>query len=310
MTEAESQTYHNLLALNMDLAAAETIYAGIRPAAQIPARMAIAEFASKAFCPSLSNKTGRLSSVVTCMNSPLRAALSWHGDEIMSVDVVNSQPLCLAAIADCPEYQSVVESGQIYEEIQQKIGVSERNLAKEAFMAFAYGPICNAKSKTYGRTAEEIAANNPVLRRSITRKADRQRKKGVVIQDEATLRRGLDKKQLTKELRARTAEYFRKSFPKAVNVLDSLKSGTGRKSFKKAARKLQQIEADAVINGSFLPLASQAIPVLSVHDCLLTTPANVGMVENTMSTEISAHLSSISGRKIAVELKTTKWSEN
>ncbi len=50
--------------------------------------------------------------------------------------------------------------------------------------------------------------------------------------------------------------------------------------------------------------------MLSVHDCLLTVPAHVGVVEKTMSNEIAAHLSKIAGRKIVVEVKTTKWSEN
>ena len=310
MTELEKETYKNLLALEFDLADAETIFAGIRPAARISARMAISEFASKTFCPSLSNKNGRVSSVVTYMNSPLRAALSWHGEEIMSVDVVNSQPLCLAAISDCPKYQAVVEAGRIYEEIQEGIGVSERDLAKMAFMTFAYGPISNASSKTYGRTAEEIAANDPVLRKSITRKAAKLRKRGIAVPSESTLRRGLEKKRLKKELRARTAEFFRATFPKAVRVLDSLKSGAITRPYRQASWKLQQIEADAVLGCCFLPLARQEIPVLSVHDCLLTIPAHVGVVEKTMSNEIAAHLSKIAGRKIVVELKTTKWSEN
>ncbi len=307
MTEIESETYRNLMNLKIDLAEAEAIFAGIRPAAQISARMAINEFANQSFCPSQSNKTGRVSSVVTYMNSPLRAALTWHGDEIMSVDVVNSQPLCLAAIADCPKYQSIVESGQIYEEIQQGIGVSERDLAKTAFMTFAYGPICNSKPATYGRTAEEIALNDPVKRKSITRKAARLRKKGLAVPDEAALKKKLETKRLKKELRARTAEFFRTKFPKAVKVLDSLKSGSTEKPYRKAAWKLQQIEAEAVIESCFLPLARKEIPVLSVHDCLLTTPASVSAVENAMSKEIAAHLGKIAGRKCVVELKTTKW---
>ena len=142
---------------------------------------------------------------------------------------------------------------------------------------------------------------------TIQSKAARLRKKGLAVPDEAALKKKLETKRLKKELRARTAEFFRTKFPKAVKVLDSLKSGSTEKPYRKAAWKLQQIEAEAVIESCFLPLARKEIPVLSVHDCLLTTPASVSAVENAMSKEIAAHLGKIAGRKCVVELKTTKW---
>lgn len=314
MTELETETFRNLMTLECDLVQAELIWAGIQPAAQLNAGKAILKLANQSFSPTESEKTGRVSSVVTYLNSPLRKALSWQGEEIISVDVVNSQPLCLAALAGCPNYQAVVEAGQIYEEIQQAIGVSDRDLAKEAFMAFAYGPICTTALTTAGKNAEEIAANNPVSRKSIRRKAATLRKKGLHVPEDETLRRGLAKKRLKKELRARTAAFFKARFPEVAGVLDSLKSRqsvTTNKTatYKAAAWKLQRVEAEAVLGGCFLPLARQGIPVLSVHDCLLTTPPYVRAVKHAMAKGIEAHLSRIAGHKMKVGLKAEKMEQ-
>lgn len=81
------------------------------------------------------------------------------------------------------------------------------------------------------------------------------------------------------------ANVFRREFPTASRILAEVKA----KEPRDAPRKMQQLEADFVIDTCCRKLIAShpAVPLLTLHDGIWTTPPHIGLVRRTVYTEFA-----------------------
>jgi hypothetical protein len=280
---------HQGLCLDFDLAA--RVMSGLSSESRDAAVSAALDFRLKDYWACERQNTGRVYSTITNMNKTLRPCVSWDGQKVVSLDVVNSQPLWLAALSNCNEFRQVVQAGSIYEMIQDFAGLDGRSSAKKAFMAYAYGPHNTAPVRFSGRTCDEIALN-----------ADQASQ-----QSKQTCRYWGN--PVFGELRSRVFPLFRDSFPEVHETLRQMKSGKKPKSYAQASLALSRAEADTVIHKCLVPLAALDFPVLSIHDCLLTTSERSGEVRQFMEDRLCEELSKRAGQNMTAQIEMKAWNE-
>lgn len=97
----------------------------------------------------------RFHSPVASFNRDLRPYLLLNGESTVSIDIVQSQPTILAIILNEAlgenEFSNWIEQGKdIYEMIQAKAGLSDRDQAKKAFFEILFSRPSGKLAKTFG----------------------------------------------------------------------------------------------------------------------------------------------------------------
>lgn len=105
----------------------------------------------------------RLHHPLTSTSKDLRKFITYNGKKLQSIDISNSQPFFLAVYLsdlieknnsilyhEYLEYKKLVTSGQLYEVIGEKIGLTDRNIIKtKMFAEFFYARKHNKNSEIY-----------------------------------------------------------------------------------------------------------------------------------------------------------------
>lgn len=290
-TPTESVTLRQLRNLTMDTEASRQAMSNLTWSSHYSAASTVLDFKLQDWWVKESEHTGRIYSSVTNMHKALRPCISWNSQRVVSLDVVNSQPLWLAALSPCDMFRKVVQAGTLYEAIQEFAGLDDRESAKKAFMSYAYGPHKAASLRFSGRTVADIAIN--------ANEFSRRRKRT----------HSLLGNPVVGELRSRVFLLFRDRFRGVHETLRRMKSGSKVDSYKQAALVLSRTEADAIIHKCFVPLANSGVPVLSIHDCLLTTPDCCEEVRQYLEDRLSEELTKKAGNTMTGRTEMSLWRE-
>jgi len=205
-------------------------------------RIAIDHIADGQVYHKIDHRTGRLFTNITNLYKHLRRFLRYQGQELVEVDIANSQPFLFNSILqemyphkgkdgkeneykDVEKYERNTKKGRFYDhllaEINRKTG---KKLTREKFKPTAFGKIFFCQSKSNFRYIE--------------------------------------------------SKIFRELYPNVFKCILHEK----RDDYRNLALKLQKHEADIMIDKIAIPLSAK-MPIFTIHDSILTTKKNLSKVK-------------------------------
>jgi hypothetical protein len=211
-------------------------------------------------------RQGRVHSIVTRTARELRAALRIDGQRLVNVDIVNAQPLLVSLLLH--NHTNRKEKGE-------RGGSSTITMCKcDNYFENRYLQANADDARHYVDLCE-----NGVFYEYVEKHA------GVVGLSRSDLKKKVfrdvffGRSQVVTDL----TRFFAAEFPTIMGVIRSVK----RRDYCDAGRTLQKIESGLMIHKVCrrLMLEHPAVPVITLHDSIMTTPENVELVRSVMAEE-------------------------
>lgn len=199
---------------------------------------------------SIDNTSGRFHSNVTNMKKDLRPHLRVKGQQLLNLDVKNSQPYLSTIILTNPGKASTLTNNRAFAMLLQSLNVSHNEDVKKYIQLVVYGQLYEYLQKEFNLSRDET--KRQVLRILFARNRT-------------------PKNELNKKCRA----IFREHFPTVHKIFSKVRgSEKGDKftSFKRFAILLQRIEAYLMLE-IILKRISKELPgviAITIHDSIMT----------------------------------------
>lgn len=252
------------------------------------------------------DKVGRLHTTLTNLNSKLRNFITWNGQQLVSIDITNCQPYLLCKLFD-PAFYEAYRKPRLslkhftFERILVDIGVPRDGvpgislpplMLEEALeMTGSQSVIGYLKLVRSGRVYEQLEVEFSNL--SDENYFTRAHVKSAVFQVLFTDNRYIGQEE------AWAKRLFRQLFPEVYNLLAICKKGDKTR----LPCLLQRIEAYLILDVIANRISTERpnIPILTIHDSIVTTVENEVFVKKVMDEELYQHIG------VHPNLKTEYW---
>ncbi len=262
------------------------------------AKIIVESFANKRNNITVDDTAGRLHTVLTRLNSPLRALLRYNGKLLKAADIKNSQPVLSLTLLD--------------ERLFLKNRMKERiEIYNQGYSNSEYYIVLGDLIKRNSTNSDTIRYKELVLSGNLYSEFGRQLQEHKILSEdiEDGELRSIAKKGLLKSLfnrnqaigREKIQRAFKQIFPSVYEIFEFIK----RNNYKTLACILQNLEAEIVLHKacSELGLSHPDLPLYTIHDSIATTEDNIEVVKVVLS----KHLSEALGHPI--NLETEHWNE-
>jgi len=262
------------------------------------AKIVVESFDRKRDNVTVDDKAGRLHTVLTRLNSPLRALLKYDGKPLAAADIKNSQPVLSLSLLDELLYR--------------------KNRMKERIELYNQGYNNSDYYITLGDLIKRNSTNSDTIKyKELVLSGRLYVEFGKQLQGFGIINKGLEddelksiaKKGLLKCLfntnqaisRERIQWAFKQVFPSVYEVFEFVKTH----NYKTLACILQNFEAEIVLHKACfeLGLNHPDIPLFTIHDSIATTEENIEVVKDVLSKHLSDAL------EHPVKLQTEYWNE-
>lgn len=260
-------------------------------------RILIESFVFRSDKISVDDTAGRFHSVLTRLNSPLRALLDWDGKSLSAADIKNSQPVLSLTLLDERLYHK--------NRMQERISMYSVKYNSDYFIML--GDLIKRNSNK----PDTLLFKNKVLSGEIYLWFGKELQEMGIIErkfDDVELK-FIAKKELLKSLFNRNQAIgrevvqwaFRKLFPSVYEVFEFVK----RSNHKALACVLQNLEAEIVLHKACFELALKYpdLLLLTIHDSIATTTENIRLVYEVLSKHLAEAL------EHPVKLEIENWDE-
>ncbi|AWM39836.1 hypothetical protein GobsT_17940 [Gemmata obscuriglobus] len=238
------------------------------------------------------DRFGRIHTNFTNLWSGLRRFLSVGGSPLVEMDIANSQPLFFGLLAMVKWRSSQEASSQCQQDVEECRNNSGRITNVNSKSILSPPPLLslydagihhgNIRRSLPPDLAEYLGLvergdfYEHLMRKARLTWAKRSQFKDSFFQHVFYAKR---------VYRNPIANVFRKEFPTAHAVLTAIKKSDPRD----APHKMQQLEADFVIGTCCRKLSADhpAVPLLTLHDGIWTTPDHIGLVRRTVQDEFA-----------------------
>jgi hypothetical protein len=242
------------------------------------------------------DETGnRLHTNLTNLPKGLREFLTYDGQELVSIDIKNSQPYMSLPLLDKEFWQSKDVPGKptlkrINREMYEKIGKnkkeknntikfldSSKSLVQLDIQKMKF--VKNVIDGTFYEHLVDIFEGQQGLNLGNTEKEKRDKVKKMVL----TLLFDDDKKIYNKEYNS-PSQVFKRVFPSIGKIFGYVKKG----DYRNLAILLQRIESYLLLDRICGRIAKERpfIPVFTIHDSIITTKGNEGYIQSIMKEEL------------------------
>lgn len=242
------------------------------------------------------DETGnRLHTNLTNLPKGLRQFITYDGEELVSIDIKNSQPYMSLAFLNKEFWQSQIVpeivtlkkiSKEIYKEKGKnkkeknntiKFGVSSQNLVQLDFQKMEF-----VKSVIGGQFYEYLIGvfeKHEEMNLGYNPKEKRDRVKKMVL----TLLFDDDSKIYNQQGYS-ACQIFKRTFPSIAKIFAFIKQG----SYKNLAILLQRIESCLLLEKACCRIAKERpfLPIFTIHDSIITTVGNESYVQSVMKEEL------------------------
>lgn len=256
-------------------------------------------------------RDNRLHTNLTSLPKDLRKYVRFDRTPISSIDIKNSQPFILASLINSVTNETYMQSCKgitqflINESIPKMLYQTTKSLNPEVLQRYIEEV---QKGVFYERFGQILCDNNVINRNFKGQYYFIDYDKGVRVNKFDTSR-GATKLLVMKILFSSeksnedVVKVFRKTYPDVSIIIDLIKSNGEKGDF---STLLQRIEANCVLDYCSKKISEKhpKIPILSIHDSLISTCENIGIMEN----EFSYYLTQYFG--LTPELKPEHWNED
>jgi hypothetical protein len=262
------------------------------------AKIVVESFATKRDNVTVDDTAGRLHTVLTRLNSPLRGLLKYDGKFLASADIKNSQPVLSLSLLD---YNLFLKN-----KMKERIEIYNREYYNSDYYIMLGDLI-----KRNSNNSDTIKYKELVLSGSLYTEFGKQLQQLKIINrdiDEGNLRL-IAKKGLLKSLfnsnqaisREKIQWAFKQVFPSVYEIFEFVK----RHNYKTLACILQNLEAEIVLHKACFELGLNYpnIPLYTIHDSIATTEDNIKVVKEVLSKHLKEALDH------PVKLETEYWNE-
>jgi len=200
---------------------------------------------------------GRVHNNITNLPSDLRPFLRYNNQELVEIDIANSQPFLFNLLIIDYFINNTQPSPYLPPSYDNQYSTSYPDI------------ILYKELTSNGKFYEYMMQYLPIMGR------DEFKKKlfGRIFYND-------DKKFLYEEW-----SIFQDIFPTVAHIISFYK----RNNYKDLAISLQKVEADIIINRIVIRLEKESIYCLTIHDSILTTPNNAEIVKQIMLEEFEKH---------------------
>lgn len=262
------------------------------------AKIIVESFANKRDNVTVDDTAGRLHTVLTRLNSPLRGLLKYDGKPLAAADIKNSQPVLSLSLLD--------EGLYVKNRMKERI-----TLYNQEYNNSDYYIMLGDLIKRNSTNSDTIKYKELVLSGSLYTEFGKQ------LQELGILSRGLEddelrsiaKRGLLKSLfnsnqaisREKIQWAFKQVFPSVYEIFEFVKSS----NYKTLACILQNLEAEIVLHKACFELGLNYpdIPLYTIHDSIATTEDNIEVVKEVLSKHLSDALDH------PVKLQTEYWND-
>lgn len=215
---------------------------------------------------------GRLHTPITQLKSELRKYLRYKGEVLSSVDISNSQPFLLQSLLSVGLFESCNMAERI-KKVNPAVNIEDlKNLidgvsSEEDVIKF----IQIVTSGTFYKEFGELLKKNGELI-DVPKEQMKERVKEIIFVTFFSKNSAIRKSNVIK--------IFKKAFPNVYKIIREVKNG----KHNTLAVVLQNLEAEIILNNvcKELNLNYPEVPIFTLHDSVITTEKNKGIVENTI----------------------------
>lgn len=253
-------------------------------------------FNNSTFNPTVDKTAGRLHSVLTQLKSDLRQFITYNGEPLVAIDIVNSQPYLASVLLNEEKFKEnkITKLIQLYNPKY----ISNNNTSTSFPIMLAKliqrietknDTLKYIESVANGQFYEEFAKqmDNDNLNRKDIKKA--------------TFSSIFSPNQLAKQLDG--VKLFKEVYPSVFKVFTKVKSGKG--THRTLACILQNFEANLILHIACKKISklNPDIPLFTLHDSIITTPKYQTLVEHIMNETLS------NGVGFPPVLKVERWEQ-
>ena len=262
------------------------------------AKIVVESFANKRANVTVDDTAGRLHTVLTRLNSPLRGLLKYYGKSLAAADIKNSQPVLSLTLLD----ELLFLKNRMRDRIE---------LYNQGYNNSDYYIMLGDLIKRNSNNSDTINYRELVLSGRLYTEFGRHLQELNILDKgiEEDELRSIAKKGLLKSLfnsnqaisREKIQWAFKQVFPSVYEVFEFVK----KYNYKTLACVLQNLEAEIVLHKACfeLGLSYPDMPLFTIHDSIATTEENIEVVKEVLSQHLNDALNN------PVKLETEYWNE-